>query len=193
MANGADADMKLSAWVKRLIMRGERSQLTGGINWDYSSTTAFDLWGFSQYIRNGGDLDDAPLIAKSKSWTMQATAQWAYAFDPTFGVRVDGKFGVRDKDDSGSVLMGSNRIGFLGEVDFKDRYHVPLGMTLGYFQGLPMDRLGSGLSGTVLGFWYTGRPSFILGVESGWLTFPVSDNGDSVDGIFGVFNAKFFF
>lgn len=193
VANGADVNTDLSVWVKRRLMRTEKSQLSAGINWDYSTIKAFDLRGFSQHIRDGGSLDTAPLVSNDKVWAMQATVQWVHAFNPTFALRADGQFGVREIRGINGELMGDNRIGLLGEVDFKDRYNFPLGISLGYFQGLPANRIGSGLSGAVLGFWFTGRESFLIGVESGWLTFPVSDEGGSVDGLFGVFNAKIFF
>ncbi len=52
-------------------------------------------------------------------------------------------------------------MGLLGEVDFNGRYGLPLGITLGYFYGFPTDMVGSGVRGTVLGFWYTAKQDFV--------------------------------
>lgn len=193
IANGAEANTDINAWVKRRLLRNEKSQLSGGLIWNYSSANYVDFRAFAEHIRNGGSLETAPLMTTGKAWGLQGSLQYAYAFNPTFGLRADANFGVRESKQDDSVIMGDNRIGLLGEADLKERYKIPLGLTLGYFQGIPSDRLGSGLSGTVLGFWYTGRENFTVGVESGYLSFPVNNSGDSVDGVFGVFNIKYFF
>ncbi|RKZ10803.1 hypothetical protein DRQ32_06770, partial [bacterium] len=116
-----------------------------------------------------------------------------YAFNPTFGLRAHGAAGVVEQDGGGSVLLGNHRIGLLGEVDFKQKYDVPFGLTLGHFVGFPSDRIESGLSGTELGFWYTGRQEFIIGLETGWLRIPSDDTGETINGTFGVIDIKYYF
>lgn len=193
IANGAEANTDINAWVKRRLLRNEKSQLAAGLVWNYSSANYVDFKSFAEHIRDGGSLESAPLMTTGKAWALQGSLQYAYAFSTTFGLRADANFGIRESKQDSSVIMGDNRVGLLGEADLKERYKIPLGLTLGYFQGIPSDKLGSGLSGTVLGFWYTGRENFTVGLESGWLSFPVNNSGESVEGIFGVFNIKYYF
>ncbi len=191
--DGATVNNDIRVWGRRLIHRGEKSQLTGGINWQYSSATLFTPREFANHIIDGGSLDTAPFMTDGKTWSLQADLLWAYAFSSTFGMRASGNFGVQEAFDSAGVLLGKNRMGLLGEVDFNGRYGLPLGITLGYFYGFPTDMVGSGVRGTVLGFWYTAKQDFVIGLEGGALKIPTYDGDDSIDGAFAVFNVKYFF
>ncbi len=190
--DGANVNSNLDVWTKRRLRRSEKSQLTAGLSWNYASTTIFSPRDFAEHIAAGGSLATAPFVHTGKSWTLQADLSWAYAFNATYGLRAQGGFGVVEQVGEGGVLKGNNQIGLLGEVDFKDRHGFPLGLTLGHFIAFP-EGLLSGPSGTVLGFWYTGKQAFIVGVESGWLQIPVDDDGGTVDGAFGVINVKYYF
>ncbi len=191
--DGANVTSNSEVWVKRLLQRGESSQLTAGLSWKYSSITMFTPRAFAEHILAGDSLVDAPLVFTGKLWSLQADLMWAHAFNPTFGFRTTGSFGVVEDFAHSDILLGTNRISVLGEVDFKSRYQIPVGLTLGTFYGFPPDRSGSGLKGLLLGFWYTGRDEFVIGVESGWLKIPTDDDGDNIDGVFGVFNIKYYF
>ncbi len=191
--DGANANTNIDLWVKRRLRRSKKSQLTAGISWGYASTTIFTPREFAAHLIDGGSLATAPFVRTGKSWEAQADLMWAYAFNPTFGLRAHGAAGVVEQDGDGGVLLGNNQIGVLGEVDFKPRYDFPLGLTLGHFVGFPRDHIESGLSGTELGFWYTGRQEFIIGLETGWLRIPSNDDGDAINGAFGVINIKYYF
>lgn len=191
--DGANVNTNMEAWVKRLVHRGEKSQLSLGLSWSYSAVTYFTPREFGQHLIDGGSLDTAPIVFTGKSWDIQTDVLWAYAFNATYGLRANGNFGLTEKYGDDSVLLGKNRVGVMGEVDFKDAQGIPLGVTLGYFQGFPIHRTGSGLSGTLLGFWYTGKQEFIIGLETGWLQIPIADDGETMDGMFGSINIKYYF
>ncbi len=191
--DGANVKINQFLWAKRLLHRGEKSQLSAGLDWKYSTATLFSPLEFAQHIADGGSLLDAPLVLDVKAWALQGSVQWAYAFNPTYAIRANGRFGVVEDINAGGVLVANHQVSVMGEVDFKSRNDIPLGITLGTFQGFPSDRIGSGLSGYLLGFWYTGKEDFVVGLETGWLDIPVADNSGNLDGAFGVFNIKYFF
>jgi len=191
--DGATVNQNLEAWGRRMIHRGEKSQFTGGITWKYSTATFFTPREFANHIVEGGSLDTAPFVQTGKIWSLQADLLWAYAFNPTFGLRATGSFGVQEKFNESEVLLGRNRVGLLGEVDFNNRFGFPFGITLGYFAGFPSDMVEAGLRGSILGFWYTAKQDFSIGLETGVLQIPADDGNDTVDGAFGSFNVKYFF
>ena len=52
----------------------------------------------------------------------------------------------------------------------------------------------AGLSGTLLGLWYTGKTEFVVGVEGGLMTLPVANRDvDEVDALFGIITIKYYF
>lgn len=191
--DGANVNTNIDAWTKRLLSRSEKSQLTAGISWHYSTTTIFTPREFAEHLIDGGSLITAPFVSTGNTWDLQADLLWAHAFNATYGIRATGSFGVINPVGRGSELMGKNTIGLMGEVDFNDKHDFPLGITLGHFNGFPTNRVGSGLRGTIMGFWYTGKTDFIIGLESGWLEIPIDDNGKTVDGAFGSLNVKYYF
>jgi len=191
--DGANVNTNIEAWTKRRLRRGEQSQLTAGLSWSYASTTVFTPREFARHLLDGGSLATAPFVQTGKTWELQADLLWAYAFNAMYGLRAQGSFGVTEQVGEGGVLLGSNRVGVLGEVDFKARHSFPLGVTLGHFVSFPGGHIESGPSGTVLGFWYTGKQAFVIGVETGWLQIPVDDDGATVDGAFGEISIKYYF
>jgi hypothetical protein len=86
-------------------------------------------------------------------------------------------------------------VGILGEYDLKGSgLEWPVGITLGYTQNLPDDDPFTGLGGTLLGFWYTGKQEFVVGVETGSMKMNVSNQeSDKVDAMFGIFSIKYYF
>ena len=191
--DGANVTTSQYLWAKRLLHRGEASQVTVGLNWKYSTATLFTPREFAQHIFDGGSLLDAPLVMDAKTWALQGDIMWAYAFNSMWAMRANANLGVVEDIFESGVLLANHRFSVMGEVDFKSRYEVPVGITFGTFQGFPSERIGSGLSGYTLGFWYTGKEDFVVGVETGWLDIPIADGGEAIDGVFGVFNIKYFF
>ena len=191
--DGATVNKEVAFWGRRLILRGEKAQLTGGLTWQYSTASIFTPREFAEHIANGGSLDTAPFLVSGKSWSLQGDLLYAYAFNPTFGMRASGSFGVQEKFNASETLLGRNRVGVLGEVDFNDKHNVPLGITLGFFAGFPSDMVESGIRGMVLGFWYTAKEDFIIGLETGALTIPEDEGDETIDGAFASFNIKYFF
>jgi len=191
--DGAKVNTNGGLWVKRRLKRNENSQLTAGLNWGYVTTTLFTPSEFADHIADGGSLADAPLVQTGKNWSSQLDLVWAYAFNPTYALRIHGAVGVTEKQSNSSVLVGHNNIGVLFEGDFNAKHGLPLGITLGHFVNISGDHIESGGDGTVLGFWYTGAQEFVIGLETGWLDIPTDDRGASVDGAFAVINIKYFF
>jgi len=191
--DGASVNQNMAAWVKRVIQRSEKSQFTGGLTWKYSTATLFTPKAFAEHIIDGGSLLDAPIMSDNKIWSLQADFLWAHAFNPTFGMRASGNFGVQEALDASGVVVGRNRVGLIGEVDFKDKHDWPIGLSLGFFTGFPSDLFEAGLQGTVLGIWYTAKQDFLVGLETGVLQVPRDDGQEAIDGAFGSFNIKYFF
>lgn len=191
--DGANVNTNGGVWAKRLISRSEKSQLTAGLNWGYVSTTLFTPREFADHIRDGGALVDAPLVQNRKNWNAGVDLMWAHAFNPTYAIRLSGTLGVSEKQNNSSVVIGANNVGFLAEVDFKDKHGLPLGISLGHFIAFPENHVESGPSGTVLGFWYTGKQDFAIGLETGWISISVSDDSEEANGAFGILNVKYYF
>ncbi len=191
--DGANVNTGIDAWTKRLLSRGDKSQLTAGLSWHYSTVTYYTPRDFAEHLINGGSLATAPFMITGKGWDLQADFFWAYAFNSMYAIRATGSFGIVEKYGDSGLFLGKNQVGVLGEADFSPRHDFPLGITLGYIQSFPIDRLQSGPNGWVLGFWFTGRQDLIIGLESGWMSIQLTDDGDIVDGIFSSINIKYFF
>ena len=86
-------------------------------------------------------------------------------------------------------------MGTLAEYDLKaSGLEWPVGITLGYSQNLPDDDPFTGLAGTLLGFWYTGKKDFVVGLETGSMKLNV-DNQETqkVDAMFAIITLKYYF
>jgi hypothetical protein len=195
LVEGADVDRNGNLWAKYRVMRNEKSQLSLGLDWSYSKTLYFTPGDFARNIAEGGDIEDAPLLVNSKIWTSRLAVNWARAFSPAFGLRINGGFGMYEVPETSGIFKGSHRVGILGEYDLKGSgLEWPVGITLGYTQNLPDDDPFTGLGGTLLGFWYTGKQEFVVGVETGSMKMNVSNQeSDKVDAMFGIFSIKYYF
>ena len=66
--------------------------------------------------------------------------------------------------------------------------------TIAFALALPDDDPFAGLSGTLLGLWYTGKSEFVVGVEGGLMSLPVANRTvDEVDSLFGIITIKYYF
>ena len=195
LTEGADLDRQGSLWARYRLKRSDKCQLTVGLDWSYSQVIYFTPKEFARHIHEGGSLEDAPLVIKSKVWTSRITADWARGLSPMFGVRVNVGFGLYEDPLAPGVSKGSHRVGILGEMDLKHtKAGLPIGVTLGYTQALPDDDPFTGLSGTLLGFWYSGKEDFVVGVETGFMKMPVANQEtDKVDAVFGIFTIRYYF
>lgn len=195
MVEGADIDRQASLWAKYLVMRSEKSQLSLGLDFNYSNTLYFTPGDFARYIYDGGEIEDAPLVVSSKIWTSRLTANWARAFSPAFGLRINGEIGMYQVPGTSGIYKGNHRVGILGEYDLKPTgVDWPLGFTLGYTQNLPDDDPFTGLGGVLLGFWYTGKQDFVVGVETGSMKMNVTNQETKkVDAFFGIITLKYYF
>lgn len=195
LVEGADVDRNGNLWAKYRVTRGEKSQLSLGLDWNYSKVTYFTPGDFARYIADGGAIEDAPILINTKFWTGRLVANWAYAFSPGFAVRLNGEFGLYEEPETSGIYNGSHRVGILGEYDLKaSGLGWPVGITLGYTQNLPDDDPFTGLGGTLLGFWYTGKRAFVVGLETGSMKMNVVNQESSkVDASFAIITLKYFF
>ena len=195
LTEGADVDRNVSLWIKYRLRRTDKSQLSVGVNWNYSKTLFFTPYDFAQDIANDVPVEDADILINSKVWTSRIAINWARGFSPAFGLRVNAEFGLYEVPETSGVSKGSHRLGILGEYDLNHtRAGFPLGFTLGYTLALPNDDPFAGLSGTLLGLWYTGKTEFVVGVEGGLMTLPVANRDvDEVDALFGIITVKYYF
>jgi hypothetical protein len=195
LTEGADVDRNFSLWVKYRLRRGEKSQMSVGLIWNYSKTLYFTPYDFAREIANDVSIEDATILINSKVWTSRIAFNWARGFSPSFGLRVNAEFGLYEVPETSGVSKGSHRLGILGEYDLNGtKAGFPLGFTLGYTQALPSDDPFTGLSGTLLGLWYTGKREFVVGVEGGSMNLPVANRDvDEVNTLFGIITIKYYF
>jgi hypothetical protein len=193
VSEGANVDRSAHLWVKKRVMRSDTSQLTVGLDWDYTKIFLITPLEFARAIANGEDLDSADLMHDVKGWTARATVEYAHAFSPTYGVRANGAVGLYEEPLAAGVSKATHRVGAMAEADLKHKFGVPLGVTLGYTLGFPTTDPTAGLSGTLLGFWYTGRENFVVGVETGYMSLPTGDDSDDISAMYGVFTLRYYF
>jgi hypothetical protein len=195
ITEGADVNRRADLWARYRAYRGQRDQVSIGLDWNYAKTLYFTPNEFARHIANGGSLEDAPIVVDDKNWASHIVTTWAHAFSPTFGARATAEVGLYEVPRSEGVSKGAHRLSLLGEMDLKHtRAGIPLGVSAGYTQNLPENDPRTGAAGWLLGFWYTGRPEFVVGAELGFLKFPVVEqSSDKVDAAFGVFMIQYYF
>jgi len=195
LTEGADLNRQGGFWAKYRLQRSRKSQLSVGLDWSYNNTLYFTPGDFARYIANGGSIDEAPLLTSTKVWTARMTLNWARAISPVFALKLDGQFGLYQVPNNSDIYKGSYRLGLLGEMDLnRSRLDFPLGITLGYTQALPDDDPFTGLSGTLLGFWYTGKKEFVVGLETGFMNIvQVYQATEKVNANFGIFTLRYYF
>lgn len=195
LTEGADVDRQANLWVKYRLKRTEKCQFSVGLDWNYAKVLYFTPYEFAKYIYDTGAIEDAPILVESKVWTSRVSFNWARGFSPAFGLRVNGEFGLYDLPQNSGVTKGSHRVGVLGELDLQGtKAGIPLGFSLGYTLALPDDDPLTGLSGTLLGFWYTGKVDFVVGAETGFMKLPVANRDvDKVESLFGIITIKYYF
>lgn len=195
LTEGADVNRAASLWAKYRLKRSEKCQMSLGLKWSYSKVLFFTPYEFAKYIYETGEIEDAPILTENKLSTTQLTFNWARGFSQAFGLRINGDFGFYDDPWTSGVLKGSYRLGILGELDLQGtKAHFPLGITLGYTLALPTDDPLVGQSGTLLGFWYTGKKDFDVGLETGFMEIAVLNREpEKVNTQFGLFTIKYYF
>lgn len=195
LTEGADVDRQGGLWIKYRLKRDEKCQMSVGLDWSYSKVLFFTPYDFAVEISDGVPVEDATILLNTKVWTSRVTFNWARGFSRSFGLRVNAEFGLYEVPATEGVSKGSHRIGILGEYDLKKpQGGIPLGFTLGYTLAIPNDDPFTGLSGTLLGFWYTGKEDFVVGAETGYMKLPVANRDvDEVDTMFGIITIKYYF
>lgn len=195
LTEGADIARQAHLWAKYRLKRSEKCQISLGLDFNYASALFFTPYDFARYIYETGDIENAPILTDSKVSTTRLTFNWARGFSRAFGLRINGDFGFYDEPETSGVIKGSHRLGILGELDLQGTgARVPLGFTLGYTLALPTDDPLGGLSGLLLGFWYTGKEDFDVGLETGFMEIPMENrDSDKVDAQFGLFTIKYYF
>lgn len=195
LTEGADVDRNANLWVKYRLRRAEKCQMSVGFDWSYAKVLYFTPFDFAQQIADGVPVEDASILLDSKIWTSRIAFNWARGFSPAFGLRVNAEFGLYEVPETSGVSKGSHRLGILGEYDLNGTgARFPLGFSLGYTLAIPDDDPFAGLTGLLLGIWYTGKEAFVVGVEGGSMTLPVANRDvDEIDTAFGIITIKYFF
>ena len=193
VVEGANVDRSVHLWAKKRLMRSDTSQLAVGVDWDYDKIFLIDPLGFARDIADGADVDSADLLNSVKGWTARVTVEYARAFSPTYGLRAHGAIGLYEEPLTAGVSKATHRLGVMGEMDLKHRWNAPVGLTLGYTMGFPTDDPKAGLSGLLMGVWYTGREAFVLGVETGYMNLPGGYGGEDIDAMFGLLTMRYYF
>lgn len=195
LTEGADVDRQGGLWVKYRLKRDEKSQFSVGLDWSYSKILYFTPYDFAVDVSEGVPVEEAAILINTKVWTSRMTFNWARGFSQAFGLRVNAELGMYEVPETEGVFKGSHRLGVLGEYDLKKhKGGIPLGFSLGYTQAVPNDDPFTGLSGTLLGFWYTGKEDFVVGAETGFMKLPVANRDvDEVNTMFGIITIKYYF
>ena len=193
IAEGANVDRNFNLWGKYRLWRGDKGQVSLGLDWEYSKVFVVDPLGFARAIVEGEDLDTVSLLSEVKNWTARFTVDYALAFSPTFAFRTNGAFGLYEVPYTSDVSKATSRLGVLFEADLNPKVHVPIGFTLGYTWGLPSEDRGAGISGTLFGIWFTGKEDFVVGVEMGYMDIPAGEGEEKLDSAFALFTLNYFF
>jgi len=193
VTEGANVDRLMNIWAKKRVVRGEHDQLTLGVNWHYNSLFLVTPRAFASDIINGVGLANTSLMNKVKGWASVVTAEYAHAFTPTYGVRANARIGLHEDPYAVGTARSHQRLGVLLEMDLAPRHGVPLGLTLGRTQGFPADDPNAGLSGTLLGVWFTGRQALDIGAEFGLMTIPDRAGFENTEVMFGIFSIRYYF
>ena len=192
-SEGANVDRNIRLTLKRRLLRSDRAQVSLGLGWGYSVTTIFSLREFAKHIDAGGSIETAPLLVDNKIWTTRLSASAAYALAPGWGVRMNASGGLFEEPDFESVSKAIYALSGMVDLDLKARTRVPIGISLGYKWGAPEDNPHTGLSGGVMGVWYTGKPNFTIGVETGWWQQPVLNSPEDASGVIALLTMRYWF
>lgn len=166
------------------------------------STTAYlkNLTGsfinVSEYFEEIINEDPNPSVTKKVPVLMAGlSVQGAYAFSPVFGMQFQGEFAYGEsfnRVESNTVYS----LGVVGDVDFKPKHNVPIGLALGYVltsaDEIVLD--DGGIVNLVTGrVGYTGSSDFELGLQYTFNSISVSDSDESPNVSTLMLMLKFYF
>ena len=130
----------------------------------------------SEYIRDLiNDVPNPAVIKKVPSLIASVGLRGAYAFNPTFGLQMQLDYGYGESFERGtskSFFSG----GVLGDVNFRTKYNVPIGLALGYTRSsAPIILMNNGgASNLIIGkVGYTGSNDFELGLQYTYYNVPL--------------------
>jgi len=193
VSEGANVDRNFEFMIKKRIWRGDKTQVTAELDWAYSVTTLFSLRAFADHIWQGGDFADAPLTLDNKIWQTRLGVSGAHALSEALGVRLNLRGGVFEEPEFSSVAKAMYEASAMVDWDLKPRLKVPIGVSLGFLWGAPEDNPHTGLSGSTLGFWFTGSQNFTIGLETGYWKKPVLGSEVESDGVIALFSLRHWF
>jgi len=151
-------------WLVR-IKQSEKLNFSGTIAAKKINGTFINV---ADYIRDILNNNPNPTVFKKIPATLLGIGfRGAYAFNPTFGLQffVDFNYGESLQRSNAQLYFSG---GFIGDVDFKPRFNVPIGVAIGYTltttPAIVMNEQGnSNLFSTKIS--YTGSDDFEIGLQ----------------------------
>jgi hypothetical protein len=151
-------------WLIR-IKQSKKLNLSANI---HVSNVTGNFMNVSQYIDDLiNENPNASLTKKVPTMVFDIGLHGAYAFNPTWGIQFFGDFAYGESFERGRS-QGYYSIGISGEVDFKPKYNIPVGLVLGYVTTTDPESISadSGRSNIFLGkIGYSASKEFELGLQ----------------------------
>jgi hypothetical protein len=150
------------------LLNSKKSQLSSTIYIENSTIASIHLLNYIKDIIDNPSSDNAALSKVRNPLSVGLGLRYAHAFADIVGIQA-----YLDADYGEAILKRNETLwkfdmGFLGSFDFTRRYHVPLGITLGYmaqqftlFSGVKEDNTTS----TIVKIAYTGHKDYNIGFE----------------------------
>jgi hypothetical protein len=193
LSEGVTAAMGFDfGWLFRL-RQGDRSLLSGSIEFGNHQTTAISISGFVKDIIAGVD---ASLVRTSPSMRGSGGLRYAHGFSELIGMGVSGDVGYgespsRARDDSWFYRIGA-------KVDFNLRYPVgvPLGFVTGaQYESAPQDHaeFADGVYGLLLRIAYTGTDDLAVGLQLTFERVPTHESDQNLRFNSANFDMRYFF
>ena len=174
ISQGVTAIFTIAGGATYLLRQSERWNLSATGDVGFGSGLKIGLLEFLDDYLLGGN-DTASLVQTSDGVTYHLGLRAAWAPRTWWGLTALGEYGGTNTDSFLSDTVW--RFGATASMDFRQRGGVPLGI-LGIVNvdHLTQSAETIGTSVTLgLGFFYTGREDFAIGLESSWARIPLED------------------
>ena len=192
LSEGVTAAMGFDfGWLFRL-RQGERSLLSGSIDFGNNQTTGIRISGFVEDVIAGVD---ASLVRTTPSMRGSGGLRSAHGFSELIGMGVSGDVGygessLRTRADSWFYTIGA-------KVDFNLRYPVgvPLGFVTGVqFENVPQSHadIADGVYGFLLRIAYTGTDDLAVGLQLTFERIPTHESDQNLEVHSAAFDMRYF-
>jgi len=207
LAEGLNASYAFQAGLTGRVLQTRRVVLSAVADFQSNRLIAMDPFGFAQRVAD--ECAEAPdvsqcildseeeLLSSGRSNAFTGGLRAAWSPIDWFGLRGRTEFGAGDAFDPNSDLGTTIlRVGAVADVDLIEVTPVPIGFLLGFDAQLFGSR-GSDIAESAtrfsLGFFYTGRKEFSVGLESVFGRVALAQVDDSVDSISFNLRLRYFF